>query len=529
MKSYVSLAVLGLVLIATVMVYQLAPRRMRPVVLLAASYGYVWMLSGALLTFLLFSTASIWATGMVLDALRSRRAAKLAEPGASRRAVKQRYQRLMRCMLATGAAANLGVLAALKYLPFFAGLAKPLLAAVGVAAPTAGLGIGVPIGISFYTLQAISYLADVYRGTISADRNPVRLALFLAFFPQIMEGPIARYGQTAARLWEGRPVTAEALFGGSARILWGLAKKLVVADRVNALVKAVFDDYGSYDGGVIALAAVLYTAQLYFDFSGAMDIAVGAGRIFGVSEPENFRQPFASRTASEFWQRWHVTLGSWFRDYVFYPVSLSAPVKRLSAAARRALGSRVGPVAASGVALACVWLGNGLWHGAGGQYLLFGAYYFVLIWTGGLVVPLAERLCLHMGIDRDGRAWHAWQHLRTLAVIVVGELIFRAASAEDALSMVWRLVTTFSLASFADGTVLTLGMDAADAAVVGVAVVVLFVVGHLHERDMHPLCRIWSCPWPARAALLLALVMVSVVFGAYGASYVPIDPMYAQF
>ncbi len=137
---------------------------------------------------------------------------------------------------------------------------------------------------------------------------------------------------------------------------------------MNLLVKTVFASYESYDGGVIALAAVLYTIQLYCDFSGTMDFVVGTGRIFGVRLPANFRQPFFSRTASEFWQRWHITLGMWFRDYVFYPVSLGKPVKRLTTSARHLLGNRMGPVAASGVALlAGVWLGNGLWHGAGGR------------------------------------------------------------------------------------------------------------------------------------------------------------------
>lgn len=529
MKSYFSLMVLGLFVPAVVALYQLAPRRARPLVLLAASYAFFWSISGKLLAFLLFSTLSVWATGLVLEELQRRRAAEMRGPDADRRAVKRRFARYMRAAVAACVVANLGVLAALKYLAFFETVAAPLLAPLGIEVPQGGLRLGVPIGISFYTLSAVSYVVDVYRKTSPADHNPVRLALFLAFFPQIMEGPIARYNETACSLWSGRPVTAENLFGGTARVLWGLAKKLIVADRVNVFVKTVFDGSASVDGGMVALAAVLYTIQLYCDFSGTMDFAVGVGRIFGTRLPENFRQPFASRTASEFWQRWHVTLGAWFRDYVFYPVSLSKPVKRLTNGARHLLGNRMGPLAASGVALACVWFGNGLWHGAGGQYLLFGAYYFVLIWLGGLMAPLAERLCPRLGIDHDGAAWHAWQRGRTLVVIFVGELIFRASSAPAALGLLGTLAGGFSLASFADGTVFSMGMDAADFGVVACAVAVLAVVGRLRERGAHPVRRAWELPVPARAAAMVALAFVIVIFGAYGGSYVPVDPMYAQF
>ena len=524
MTSYFSPSFLAVFLPVAVLAYQVVPRRARWAVLLAASYAFFWALSGWLVVFVVASTAIVWGVGRALGAESSRRALALAEPGADRRAVRQRWQGRMRLTLAAGVVANLAILWALKYAGPLASFAASLGAVVGEPP-----SVGLPIGISFYTLQAVSYLVDVYRGAVAADANPARLALFLAFFPQIMEGPICRYAQTAQALWEGSPVTARGLFSGSARMLWGLAKRMVVADRLNSFVRPVFDDPAAYDGCVIAVAAVLYTLQLYCDFSGTMDLAVGMGRIFGVDLPENFRQPFFSRTAAEFWQRWHITLGSWFRDYVFYPVSLSAPVKRLTGAARRVLGNRMGPLAASGVALAAVWLCNGLWHGAGGQYVLFGLYYFVLIWGGGLMGPVAERFCAAVGIDHNGRAWHAWQRTRTLAVVFVGELIFRAPGGAVALAMVARLVGGLTLASFRDGTVLSLGIDAADFAAVGAFCVALFVVGLLRERGARLFGRMWAAHPVARVTAMVCLALTVVVFGAYGAGYQPVDPMYAQF
>ena len=323
---------------------------------------------------------------------------------------------------------------------------------------------------------------------------------------------------------------------------------------MNLLVKTVFASYESYDGGVIALAAVLYTIQLYCDFSGTMDFVVGTGRIFGVRLPENFRQPFFSRTASEFWQRWHITLGTWFRDYVFYPVSLSKPVKRLTTSARHLLGNRMGPVAASGVALLAVWLGNGLWHGAGGQYVLFGLFWFTIIWLGGFAEPIAQSICERLGIDRSALPYRAFQHARTLVIVFCGELIFRADGGWAALGMLKRLFSQFSLASFADGTAFKLGMDGADFTCVGIAIAVLFVVGLLRERAQHdpaasttpaghtgtPAAAIantaatrfalaWWQNFNVRWVLGCVLILAIVVFGAYGTGYVPVDPMYASF
>ncbi|AEB06562.1 membrane bound O-acyl transferase MBOAT family protein [Coriobacterium glomerans PW2] len=525
MTSYFSVAVLAIFLPATLLVYRLTTRRARWIVLLVASYVFFWSISGDLIVFLLGSTVSIWALGLRLGALQRRRRAAMKRAGADRRAIKRAYRRRMRFWLALGVAANFGALIAVKYLGFFGSL----VAGLGIRVPWVVPAVGIPIGISFYTLQAASYLIDVYRCTIPADRNLARLALFMAFFPEMTEGPICRYADTAEQLWAGSDVTAQNLLQGSMRILYGLAKRMVVANRLNAFVKPVFEGYASFDGGMIALAAVLYTFQLYCDFSGTMDFVVGTGQMFGVRMPENFRQPFLSKTASEFWQRWHITLGTWLRDYVFYPISLSGPVKRFGRFARRRLGNVYGSIASSAIALFFVWLGNGLWHGAGTQYVLFGMYYFVLILAGGAIEPTVAALCAKAGIDRDAAWYRRLRIARTIAVICTGEMLFRASSAQAALSMVGAVLTRFSLASLVDGTALAVGMDAADFVVVGCALIVIVAVSLAREHGASPSETICRGRVPLRWAVLCALAMATVVFGAYGAGYMPVDPMYAQF
>ena len=529
--SYFSVVYLVAFLPAVVIVYSLVPQRVRWVVLLCASYVFFWLISSKLIVFILLSTLSVYGTGRWLASVIAARDAEVkAAERSERKAIKARYLRKLRGIAALGIGFNFALLIALKYLVFFAEVASSLLALCGVTVSAAVPSIGVPIGISFYTMMAASYLFDIYRGTITADKHLGRVALFLAFFPDIMEGPMCRYDQIAADLYAGAPVRKDDLYAGSVRILFGVAKKMIVADRLNLFVKPVFADYSNYDGGVIALAAIFYTIQLYCDFSGAMDVVIGSAKIFGVKLPENFNHPFFSRTASEFWQRWHITLGAWLRDYVFYPVSLSAPVKSLTKAARARLGGRAGSLLVGAIPLFCVWIINGLWHGAGSQYIFFGMYYFVLILLGGFIDPLGQKIAETFGYSRTSKPYIAFQLVRTLIVIFVGELFFRAEGLDAGLAMFSQMTMDFTLDSFTNGTVLSIGMDACDYLAVAVSVVVLLVIALIEEfrgvRISEWLCsRNLALRWVA----LYVLIVLIVVFGSYGVGTAPLDPIYAQF
>ena len=290
-------------------------------------------------------------------------------------------------MVAFAVMVHIGILLVLKYTPFFAGNLNTLFQVFRIPVTLAIPSFVLPIGISFYTMQAVAYIFDVYRRKIPADRNLLRLALFMGFFPQIMEGPICRYSETAEQLWEAPKLRYQNVTFGVQRILFGMMKKIIIADRLNLFIKNVFSGYESYDGFVIAVSAVCYTIQLYMDFSGTMDLVIGSGQIFGMKLPENFQRPFFSKTISEFWKRWHITLGAWFKDYIFYPLSMSKPLKKLTSRARKRLGNHFGPLLAGAIALFCVWLCNGLWHGSGWNYIFFGMYHFGLILAGSMVSP----------------------------------------------------------------------------------------------------------------------------------------------
>ncbi len=529
MASLFSPLFLVVFLPAVIVAYSLTPARRRWITLLIASYTCFFIISQWLIVFIAVSTVSVWLLALGIERIRFRCATKVSSAEKSiKKLTKKRYDRSMRFLVLLGILFNLALLMNSKYLGFFGGGIKDLLGHIGLHLELPAVSLAAPIGISFYTLMAISYLVDVYRKTVCADKNLGHVALFLSFFPQIIEGPFCRFNETMPQLLAGSPVRASNLLAGMQRILFGLFKKVIIADRLDILVKTVFGNPTAYDGGSIALAAILYTLELYCDFSGAMDVTVGTARIFGITMPENFRQPFFSRTSSEFWKRWHVTLGAWFRDYIYYPVTLCRPIKRLTKSLRRRLSGRLGPLVASSVALFCVWLLNGLWHGAGSQYLFFGMYYFVLITLGGLVEPLAQRYAEKYGVNRSSLPYRTFQTIRTLMVIFVGELFFRAEGLDMGVSMFIHMITKFRLESFCNKSALNLGMDVHDYMVVVVALGVVFLVDISLERG----AQFWHVArkQPLLCGVLcIALFMSIVIFGAYGWGYTPVAPMYAQF
>ncbi len=530
MSSFFSILYVLVFLPSVVILYNIFPKKYRPIVLLVGSYIFFWSMSGKLLVYLLFSTLSVHHIGLWLTNLQSERNLKLKEVEKSeKKELKGLYQKKQRRVVLFGVLLHIGILLAVKYTPFFTENINSLFGVLNIPIILDIPKIMMPIGISFYTLQAVSYIFDVYREIISADRNLLKIALYMGFFPQIMEGPICRYSETAHILCEGERTSFQGLTMGIQRILYGMLKKIVVADRLNSLIKTVFDNYSQYDGGIIVVAAVCYTLQLYMEFSGTMDLVIGTAQIFNVKLPENFRQPFFSKTVSEFWSRWHITLGIFFKDYIFYPLSMSKPLKKLTTKARKLVGNHLGPLVAGAVALFCVWICNGLWHGAGWNYIFFGMYHFVLILTGNIVEPYAKKLLERLHVKKKGVAYHTFSVVRTVILVVIGEMFFRANGLRAGMSMFKNMITNFSLASFSDGTILTLGMDAQDFMIVGITVAIVMVISILKEKDVSVREGIAKRNLVLRWSIYYALIIFIVIFGAYGRGYVPVDPIYANF
>lgn len=496
---------------------------------MAAAYAFFWELSGKLLVYLLFTTLSSYGFALWMAALGKEKSRLLkAAEKPEKKAIKIRFRR-RRQVLTLAVLLQLGILVVLKYSAFFGSNLNVLFSSIHLPLSVPVPAFVLPIGISFYTLQAVSYLTDVYRETTEADRNLGRVALFLAFFPQIMEGPICRYSQTAMQLWEGRRITYRNLTFGLQRIGFGLLKKMVIADRLNTLIETVYTDYALYDGGVIMVAMFGYTCQLYMEFSGTMDVVIGTAEIFGITLPENFRQPFLARTISKFWTRWHITLGTWFKDYIFYPLTMSRGLTKLTVRARKRLGNHFGPLIAGSIALFAVWLSNGLWHGAGWNYIFFGLYHFAWILFENITEPFVREYAERWHINRDSTPYRVMQIVRTFLLVNIGELFFRAEGLRAGFAMFGKMAGEFSPASFRDGTILTPGMDVQDFVIVGISVVIVAVIHILSEKKISVREELARKNRAVRWAAYYGLILFIILFGAYGVGYIPVDPIYAAF
>lgn len=375
-----------------------------------------------------------------------------------------------------------------------------------------------PMGISFYCFQSAGYVLDVYRGTVQPERKLFRLALFLSWFPQVIQGPISRYRDLSRQLAAPHALDGKQISFGLQRMLWGYFKKLVIADRVAPAVLLLRGP--EYTGPGFLLLTLLYALQIYGDFTGGVDIALGLSEAFGIALPENFSRPFLSRSVAEYWRRWHITLGQWMKDYVFFPVSVSAPMRALSTSARRkfgAFGKRL-PVYAATIV---TWLCTGIWHGLTPNFLLWGMMNCAVILLSGELEPLYSRF--HSRFSLKGNRWYsAFEVLRTFLLM---NLIRISDLFPEVSEYFFRLGTLFC-ASSADLS--RLGLEKLDWWILGAGTVVMAVVSFLQERFGSIRALLWDrTGW--RYCLTFLLFLAVLLAGCYGIGFNSADFIYNQF
>ena len=500
-----------------IIVYQLVPKKFRFIAMLTANYLFFFMCSKWLVVYLIVSTLITHFVGLWLER---------ADATALADVVKQ--TRRKRRILLVGILSNLGILIVLKYFNFLGSNIIGLVNLFGLDVTYNAIDFLVPIGVSYYTLEIIGYLTDVYRNTQKAEHNLAKTALFLSFFPQIMEGPIARFHQTADKLYEGESIRYINIKNGYQRILWGLAKKIIIADRLAPAVSEIFNSYSLMGGFYVIVGAALYTCQLYMEFSGCMDIIIGTGEIFGINLPENFRQPFLAKNASEFWRRWHITLGTWFKDYIFYTVSLAKPVKKFAKKVKNRFGKNVSKFVAPTVALFCVWSCNGLWHGPKWTFIFYGMYYFVIIFVENITEAPIEKLTSKLKINRESKIYRGFQSVKLFMIVIVGELFFRADTVKEGFIMIGRVFTDFGIKTIVSDYSM-LGLDTFDWIIVALGVFAVSFVGILHEKGISVREKIATWSTPVRWVFWYAGIMAIVFLGAYGFGYTAVDLIYAGY
>ena len=351
--------------------YYICPKRGRNLFLLIASLVFYAWGEPKYVFLMIFSIIVNYVFGLLMDKFR-------------------RNSRRLKLMLVLSVVVDLGLLGVFKYTDF---IISNLNAAFGASFDL--LKLALPIGISFYTFQAMSYTIDVYRGDVKVQRNIIDFGMYITMFPQLIAGPIVRYADVEEQLHERR-VTAQDFSEGAMRFVVGLGKKVLLANQIGALWSEIYALGGSSSALMAWLGAIAFTFQIYFDFSGYSDMAIGLGRMFGFKFPENFRYPYQSVSITDFWRRWHITLSTWFREYLYIPLG----------------GNRRG-FARQALNLLIVWTLTGFWHGAGWNFVLWGLYYFAVLFV--------EKLFLLKALDRAPKIL---RHIYSLLLIVLGWVIF---------------------------------------------------------------------------------------------------------
>lgn len=356
--------------------------------------------------------------------------------------------------------------------------------------PVTGWEFAAPLGISYFTLQIISYHADLYRGKYAPERNFLRYALFVTYLPHIFLGPIERYDTFRLAAFEERSVSWDGISGGAARALWGGFKKLVIAARAGVIVSAISADPEQFRGAYALAAMLLYSVQLYADFSGGIDMVLGISRMLGIQLSENFDAPYFSQSIREFWRRWHQTLGSWLREYVYIPLGGNRKGK-----VRKLLNSIV------------TFLVSGLWHGV--HYLLWGL-------LNGIFVAFGEKL---------KTKWKWLNQSGTFLLVSILWSFFVWPDTGTALKMIGSLFTTFNYGAFFAG-VGALGLSLGEWTVFGISVVLLWGYDVCRDQIREKFCTLGAA---GRVAVLCGLGLVVLIFGMYGIGFNAEAFIYSRF
>ena len=362
----------------------------------------------------------------------------------------------------------------------------------------------------------------MFRGKYEAEKNIFKFALFVSFFPQLIQGPINRFKDLQKQLVEGNDFSFENMQSGTQTILWGLFKKLIIADRAAVLVNSVIPNYEKYDGAIILFAMIMYCIQLYMDFSGGIDIVTGVSKLFGIKLAQNFNRPIFATSYADFWRRWHMSLGAWMKDYLFYPISLSKPFIKFGKVVRSRIKGKLGKILPVSVATFIVYFAIGVWHGSSFKYIAFGLWNGAIITLAILFEPLFISIKEKLKINDKNIIFRLFQIMRTSIIVLFGRYITRAPRFMSAISMVSITFTKFSFDAIKKGELLKLGLEFKDLIIIGICTLILLVIEAIYEKGIDLRESINKkngfIQWIVMLAVIVAILYLGVFRGNYIAS-----------
>lgn len=483
-------------------IYFLIPKKARGTWLLIASY-YFYMSWNARYALLIgTSTLITYLSGILISAF--------SKDALKSDAVKKRVTVAICIVL------NLGILAVFKYGNFAIESINTLLETFNIRIIQSKIDLLLPVGISFYTFQALGYIIDVYRGDVEAEKNFPRYALFVSFFPQLVAGPIERSKNLLKQIREIENINvwnAERITSGAILMLWGLFMKMVIADRAGLLVDNVFENYRMYGSTELILAAIGFSIQIYCDFGSYSTIAIGAARIMGFELMENFNAPYFSRSIRDFWGRWHISLSTWFKDYLYIPLG----------------GNRKGRMRKA-VNIMIVFLISGLWHGADWSFVVWGGIHGAYQVTADLLRDTKLKWECILKIKTDCMSWKLLQTLVTFSLTVFAWIFFRSDTITDALRFCKRILLKPTPWLLFNGGIYNLGLDRVEMNILVISIIILFLVDLIRFYKSQTIDdflfeqNIWF-EW---FAVILLIVMI-FVFGEYGTTFDAKQFIYFQF
>ena len=480
-----------------VLIFLIIPGKFRSMWLLVSSYYFYMSWNPKYALLMAFSTVSTYFTGLFLD--------KVSEKAEEKNEI--RYKKLC---VAVSFFINLGILFFFKYFDFALENVNRVLEALNVTVLEKPFDVLLPVGISFYTFQALGYTVDVYRGDIKAEKNLIRYALFVSFFPQLVAGPIERSENLLVqiqtiekkRLWN-----KERIRDGLLLMLWGFFQKLMIADRAAIAVNAVYNQYHAFGGGEIILATLLFAFQIYCDFDAYTNIARGAARVCGFELMANFRQPYFATSIADFWRRWHVSLSSWFRDYLYIPLG----------------GSRVSALR-NWMNLMLTFLVSGAWHGASWHFILWGGLHGAYQVAGKWKNSLLNRIRTVLGIEKEVCLPKLLQMAVTFAMVVFAWMLFRVNSLRDLKEMLLIVVKQPFVKDFA-----AMNMSKVEWVLLLISLTILMLVDILQSKNISVNRLIVNRPAVVRVLFYTAGIGSIVIFGVYGVAYDASQFLYFQF
>ena len=481
-------------------IYYIIPMKYKHIWLLISSY-YFYMCWNAKYVLLIFvSTVITYLSGILIDKV-EKTWPDVNDIG--------KYKKLI---LALSFVSNLGILFYFKYINFTLDIVTRVLSKMNISMNVPVFDVILPVGISFYTFQALSYSVDVYRGEVAPEYDFFRYALFVSFFPQLVAGPIERSKNLLTQLREPRKFDFGYAFDGILLMLWGFFLKIVLADRIAIFVDTVYGDCEHYQGIYLIVATILFAVQIYCDFAGYSSIAMGTAKLLGIELMDNFDAPYLSTSVANFWRRWHISLTSWFKDYLYIPLGGSK-----KGSLRKYFNKMI------------VFMLSGLWHGAQLTFVVWGAINGLYQVIGEILMPIRKKVSDIIGINRNSEGFYALSALATFALVDFTWIFFRADSLGRAIYIIKSILNTENIWTLFDGSLYNCGLDEKNFRLMVIAVIILLIADILKRKGIRVREIILRQDGYIKCLVVSFSILLIMVFGKYGPAYNAVNFIYFQF